>query len=616
MACWGLLLCFLAEGFAQVQPAILVAKSEAEEAVPAIASQAFDLLQADAFIWEVFTSLDVEQYAAAAQTYLTLLAQLDRPLSAVEQAILIKHLRPVAMILPPAERAEMRLDEALAEGDLTPLLPESGARLVQWWRSQDTLPATQDNERLEEHLTRIAFATQQYQDEDDERGFDDRGEIYVRLGKPSHSTSVEIRDTDLLINPFVSQLSKNTFWVYKHVGYDAHYFFLKKSPKRPYELGYPTDLIPSDLRNGTRKTSLLLHVMEEVFVQLALQHPDFGLYYDEVAGYRMLPIRGTGPAHIFAQRTYTQAVTEDRQHQWNRRTSVPPSYSETFGQAGTLIVPMRWARFLDPDSTTRTEIYWGLEARALKPSRRRVRRLKKQGHEPSDEYLLSLAVAQRKADYQYRAIHKKHYLVPVDTRDALPVKTLVVHGDTATYHLAMQWDQQWTRADEEQPDALVPGARLKLKTQRLDTLHALRNQGRTLEMSDLKPLLQSQEGQAEPDSPYPYAYLTPATPLALYFELYHLTYGTDDQTHYTIEYEVARSKKKGGLLRLPGRRDDQRTAAQTSYTGASRTAREYIALDLSAWQGRGSVDITIRAIDETTGAQVARTITFEMKSDR
>ena len=165
------------------------------------------------------------------------------------------------MILPSAERAEMRLDEALAEGDLTRVLPESGARLVLWWRSQDTLPATQDNERLEEHLTRIAFVTQQYRDEDDERGFDDRGEIYVRLGRPSHTTSVEIRNTDLLLNPFVSRLPKNTFWVYNHVDYDAHYFFLKKTLGRPFELGYPTDLIASDLRNGTRKTSLLLKVL-------------------------------------------------------------------------------------------------------------------------------------------------------------------------------------------------------------------------------------------------------------------------------------------------------------------------------------------------------------------
>lgn len=615
MACWGLLLCFVAEGFGQVQPA-LAAHVDAEETLRATPIPPFDILQADAFIEEVFTSLDVEQYAAAAQAYLTLLAQLDRPLSTTEQAVLIKHLRPVAMVLPAAEWAEMGLDEALAQADLTRLQPGSGARLTQWWRSQDTLPATEDNERVEEHLTRIAFAAKWYRDEDDERGFDDRGEVYVRLGTPSHNASVEIRDANLLINPFVSQLPKNAFWVYKHVGHDAHYLFLKRSPNSPYELGVPTDLIPSDLRAGTRKSALLLHVMEEIFVQLALQHPNFGLYYDAVAGYRMLPPHNAGPPHLFALRTFNQASAEDRQHKWNRLETVPPSHSETFGQAGALDVSMRWARFLDPDGTTRTEVYWSLEARALKPSRRLVRRLKKEGYKPSDEYLLSLAVAQQTADYHYRAINKKHYLVPADTEEMLPVKTLVVHGDTATYHLAMQWDQQWTRAGEEKSDALLPGPRLKLKTQRLDTLRALHNQGFALEMSDLKPLLSTQEEPLDTDSPYPYNHLTPATPLAFYFELYHLTYAADDQTHYTIEYEVTRNKKKGGLLRLPGRGDDHRTTAQTPYTGDSRTVREFIALDFSNWQGRGYVDITIRATDETTGATVTRTLTFEMESER
>lgn len=613
MVCWGLLLCCIAEGFAQTKPA-LVAKAETEEARRTTLLPTIDILQADAFIEEVFTSLDVEQYTAAAQAYLTLLEQVGRSLSAAEHAALLKHLRPVAMILPAAERTAIGLDDALAQDDLSRLLPGSGARLTQWWRSQDTMPATQDNERVEEHLTRIAFATQKYRDEDDKRGFDDRGEIYVRLGTPSHHTTVEIRNTNLIIDPFVPRLAENTFWVYKHVDHDAHYLFIKKSPNSPYKVGFPTDLIPSELRNGTRKTSSLLHVMEEVFMQLALQHPNFGLYFEEVAGYRMLPPRNAGPSHIFAQRIFNRAYSEDLQHEWNRLETVPPSHSETFGEARTLSVPMRWARFLDPDGTTRTEIYWGLEERALKPSRGLVKRLKKQGHEPSDEYLLSVAVAQRTADYHYRAITRKHYLVPADTEEALPSRSVVVRGDTATYHLAVQWDQQWTREGEDQPDTLLPGPHLQIKTQRLDTLHALHSKGRLFEMSDLKPVIRSQEAPPETDTPYPYAHLTPATPLALYFELYHLTYADDDQTHYAIEYEVTWTK--GGLLRLLGVDEDQRTAAKTSYTGTSRTAREFIALDLSNWQGHGDIDITIRATDETTGAQVARTIAFDLKSER
>ena len=613
MACWGLMLGFLAEGFAQVQPPVLVAKAEANLASRATQAQDFDIFQSDAFIGDVFTSVDVAQYNAAAQTYLSLLAQLDRPLTAPEQAILIKHLRLVALILPAPERDEMGLDQALAQSNLAPLSQGSGARLAQWWRRQDTLPATENNERLEEHLTRVAVAMKRYPSEDDARGFDDRGEIYIRLGAPSNSTSVDNKKPALLMLPTTSRIPENEFWVYEHLGYDAHYLFLRKTPKSPFELGFPTDLIPHQLRNGPRNAPTFLVVMEEVFGQLALYHTAFGTHYDEVADYLTLPPRNAGAPHLFGLSAFRRAFTEERQQEWNRQQTVPASYSKTFGLAQDLSVPMRWARFLDPDSTTRTEIYWGLEAHALKPSRRLVRRLKKRGHIPSEEYLLSLAVAQQTADYQYRAINKKHYLIPVDAEGDLPVRIFVVRGDTATYHLAMQWDQQWTRPNEEQPDALLPGARLKLGTQRIDTVQALYSLGHRLEMSDLKPLLRSREEALETDPPYPYAHLTPSTPLALYFELYHLTFGADDQTHYLIEYEVSRSRSKGGLLRLPGPRVDQRTTAQTTYSGNSRTAKEYIALDLSTWQGRGNVDITIRATDETSGAQVARTITFTMK---
>ena len=59
MACWGLMLGFFAEGFAQVQPPVLVAKAETDVTSRATQAQDFDMLQADAFIGDVFTSVDV-----------------------------------------------------------------------------------------------------------------------------------------------------------------------------------------------------------------------------------------------------------------------------------------------------------------------------------------------------------------------------------------------------------------------------------------------------------------------------------------------------------------------------------------------------------------------------
>ena len=581
-------------------------------AAAASVEQEMSILEADGFIEEVFSESAVVHYHTAAQLYLWMVNQLDQPLPSAEQPILRKHLRLLAMIMPASERAATGLDDLLDEPDLAVLAPDFGTRLVQWWRRQDPLPATTHNERLEEHLARVAFASHKYQDDNDERGFDDRGEIYVRLGRPSRSKAIELRTTALLIHPYASTLPDNAFWVYKQVDYDAYYIFVRRSKNKPFELGYATDLIPTDLRNGRRKTSLLLSVLEEIYAQLALEHGAYGKHYDEINNYLTLPPHNARPPHIFAQRLIEHAFVDDQQHEWTRQQTVPASFSNTLGDAEALNVPVRWARFLDTDGSTRTEFYWGLETPALKPPRRLVRTLRRQGHEPSEKYLISIAVAQKTADYQYRHLDKKHYLIPTDATGKLPAKTFVARGDTATFHLAVQWDQQWTRTDEEKPGALLPGATLKIATQRIDSMQALHHQGRRLEMSDIKPLLLAPDLAVENAAPYPYARLTPEMPLALYFELYHLTFGSDDQTHYTVEYTVA-LKKKRGLLPRRTPRETERVGAKSSYTGDSRIAREYIVLDLSTWQQKGEIELTLRATDETTGDEIERTITFDFE---
>ena len=568
--------------------------------------------EVDGFIDHVFSESEVVRYDTAVQLYLWLLNQLDQPLTEAEQPILRRHLRLLAMIMPASEQGETRLDAFLDSPDLA--MPDSGfgARLVQWWRRQDPLPATTHNERLEEHLARVAFASHKYQSVEDERGFDDRGEVHVRLGRPSRSKAITIRTTALLIDPLASTLPDNELWVYKHVNYDAHYVFLRRSKNKPYELGYPTDLVPTDLRNGRRKTPLLLGVLEEIYAQLALEHGSYGKHYDEIANYLTLPPHNAHPPHLFAQRVIERAFVEDQQHEWTRGQTVPASFSNTLGEVPPLEVPVRWARFLDADGSTRTEFYWGLDGADLTPGRRLVRRLKRQGNEPSEKYLISMAVAQRTADYQYRDINQKHYLIPTGTTGTLPTKTFVTRGDTALYHLAVQWDQQWTRSNKDKPGALLPGATLKVATQRIDSMQALHSQGQRLEMSDIKPLLLDADLTVDNATPYPYSRLTSQTPLALYFELYHLTFGSDDQTHYSVEYSVA-LKKKRGLLSLRTPRDAEQVGAKSSYTGESRVAREYIVLDLGTWQDKGEIELTLRATDEITGDEIERTITFDFK---
>ena len=104
--------------------------------------------------------------------------------------------------------------------------------------------------------------------------------------------------------------------------------------------------------------------------------------------------------------------------------------------------------------------------------------------------------------------------------------------------------------------------------------------------------------------------ITPQTNLALYFEVYNLVFGDDDQTHYTVSYKVSVDEKRKGIAGLLGRRELETTAVSTSHTGYSLTTREYVTLDLAEWDTADRMLITVRLLDEVTGKAADRSIEF------
>ena len=108
--------------------------------------------------------------------------------------------------------------------------------------------------------------------------------------------------------------------------------------------------------------------------------------------------------------------------------------------------------------------------------------------------------------------------------------------------------------------------------------------------------------------------LTPDVPVALYFEVYNLSFGADDRTQYTLEYEIKHTQPRSSLI---GRiRGDQtrETATETTYEGTSQRAEEYIVVDPSevAPEGGGKVVITVRITDEHVDTTVERTVQFAL----
>ena len=254
----------------------------------------FDPRLADAFIGLTFTHRHGTDYPLAAREYLRLLESLDwYPYTGDEAALPLDHLKHLTLVLPEAFEREIGLDRIDKEG-LAALSDEAGARLTAWWRSRDVAPASRNNERVEEHLRRVVYAQTNYSDGDD---YDDRGRVYIRLGEPSHTTSVTFDNlnfrtkvVDRSLTLHMSDYPQNEFWVYEHVDEAAQFLFYETGGR--YRLGEIRDLLPSVLRTGIgssergkSKARALVRSMDEIYRQLSLYHPTFATIYQDVASF-------------------------------------------------------------------------------------------------------------------------------------------------------------------------------------------------------------------------------------------------------------------------------------------------------------------------------------------
>ena len=539
------------------------------------------ITQMEAAIARVFNEGDILAYEKAADLYLTMLRQAADLSSIDDQEVLTHQLGYLSLIMPADDMVRASL-EALPKGNGS---PQDVLDLVAWWHRQDPLPATLNNERLEEHLFRVYYARQHYADAKDSLGIDDRGRIFIRLGHPWRLSSIKLRSAGLRMQPYEGTLPRNEIWVYRRIHDDAHYLFIQLSRKRPYKLGSTEDLIPPNLRASRRKTTLLLTWLEEVLGQLALEHPHYGTAYDAVTTYMTLPTSDVRPPYFFAKYLMNDIRLRDDHHQVNRARTVPASATQTYGNARQLTPSIRSARFLEPSGITRLEIYWTLDTRQLAPRRRLVNQLRKDGHTPAKEYLLILSATTRGADFAPSSVSNRYYRLPATITGMLPIQMWENQMDMNPLNLAMQWQQYWTRTDST--GRYEPTATLGIGVATIDSIEALRSDGVALEMSDIRPIVLL--GESSMDSAVPYAgeEITPATRLGFYFELYHLAYDDDGQTRYEVEYRIA------------GTEGMQPISTITSYTGSTRTAREQIMLDVSAWKQPGPITITLSAIDKS-----------------
>ncbi len=589
---------------------------------------AVDLRLADAYIRHVFTEKAGLHYERASAVYLQLVGRAGAPLPSAERSILHEHLQALRPILPPAVRERTGL---VRTDSLPSLPPDAGAALVRWWRSQDAVPATAANERLEAHLERVAHAWQHYQTTG---VLDARGRVYIRLGAPYKQTTIgptsaQFRRKVLNRNATLHQtdFADNEFWVYRQIDPPLHFLFVE-TRSNFYALGTTHDLIPSTLTNGLSRSPrgqqlsrAYVRSMAEMYSQLALYHENFAFRYQRLANYADLidiaEFTGQWPAMAdhkpatFAQIMRSEINLADEQDARYRRTHTPRSYFDPAGRVDALPVAVRTARFLSADGSTRTQVYWSIPAAELVPSKALMKTLDRGA--PPDHYYIATSLLQKAPDYRTRNVVRRQLTVSAASSDSagiLTPQTYTVTGDRDLFHLALQWEAYV--ADGPGIATVQLGPRIKFGAYQQDSLRTLPAASDQLVMSDLKPLSIApsdtlSEAQLASAPPYPFATLPAEGPLALYFEVYHLSRDSTGGTRYAVEYEVERRVDRG-VLRADA---EQRTAGRTVYKGDRRTAREYVVLDLARFEDAAKEwVVTVRVTDETSGRTVSRMLSF------
>lgn len=604
----------------------------------------------DAFIHRVFADQDETNYGLAEKMYRRMLRKLGREAAAKnsgERNVLAQNLRHLALILPDDVKQEAGLPSTIREIGPESVTSVDGPTLLTWWRGQDPVPATNVNERLRTHLRRVAHAREEYaHPERPQLGFDERGEIYVRLGPPDHTVEVnfdETRLTEMMTSPGgvmvnMSDFPKNEFWSYGDYDRRTYYIFVEKKEGDPFTTGTIEDMLPSQLQTGftsgqggtglamdpqkargTDRTIKAMATLRTIYRQYAPFHPDMAARHDQVANKLSQFQTGMVAPHerageTFAQKTRAETQNQDAIAEMRRKKHTPQQLGERREKTEPFDVAVRTARFLNEDGTTRTDVTWAPTAGAFLPGEEQKERLANNGHEELGDYLVRFTAVQKTPDYRNRAVGKEHIRIrggDVTETGTIPARTFrTEQGDSTLYHLGLQWDQYLLDSEANEM-----GPKVKMATTQQDSLRPLRREESVLEMSDLKPMMMPEGRRAlEAAKPYPFQAIYPSAPLALYFEVYHLPFNASDRTEYTVEYEIQGVKERGAIMEFVRGKNEEQTTVSTTHQGSSRKAEEYILLDLSKWEGGNDLSVTVRVTDETTGQEVERSVDFRLKS--
>ena len=492
---------------------------------------------------------------------------------------------------------------ALVVPDSVRSLPPT--RLAVWWRQQDPLPATQANERLVEHLARVATAERTF-DTDDPVGFDVRGETFVRYGRPARRVSIDV-ESDLFIGRAIraepsirrSDFPENEVWWYPSLDDGVYFMFVRK--RGDYRLGGAMDLVPPALLAGglTSTTQSRARLLGQVLRWIAKTLYPFSAEFRD----RLVDIDAAVGGDGRAFSGTTGLVLQSEVQKARQSDERDQAALEQIVQAATQMSPPAFgviaqaAAFRDsPDGTTSVWVGWGVDGDRLSATADSLSRL---GLDPDQFLVVATTVTQ---DQAYRAVEQSDEQRPALARGpGLSPSWLVAEGRRGGA-VAIQWSLLPTTAD----GTVLPVGPVSAQVTRVDLSRT------DLDLvSDVVVLdAEAAAGLDEVDRlttfapPNPSGVVREGEQVAVYFEVYGAAGDVVE-----VETRSVRSRR-GGLFR-PGREQEGATASEIVLDDW-----RYPVVAVLDPGGLDEVDqlrveVTVRNVE--TGAAVTRVVTLDRR---
>ncbi|MCY3870764.1 MAG: GWxTD domain-containing protein [Gemmatimonadetes bacterium] len=441
-----------------------------------------------------------------------------------------------------------------------------------FWLEQDPTPTTQVNERRVEHYRRVHFARSNFAEGLEEwhgRGWDRRGDVYIRLGHPDHQSWSDylVFETDEKVAKVKNRLNMMAANALEEVSPSKHIHGQSRS-----SYGFGVESETSELRGVPtfpipRRRSVMLDGSELGYKWESWIYAEIGggieiTFLDPTGSgfFDFAPIPPNSPNHALWSRMAPETVVAQVVSQ------TPSIYMHDYG-GGPLDLYMYTANFRASERETAMEAYMGVPIVALTPS-------------GNSQVMLDREVVVY--DRSLRPVFRDSVRVAEAISREVEKGTLMVDQVRA----ALSPGQYLLGTQVRDP--------ISRKVQVYKTYVAVSSfRGEALALSDLELAGQivevgEQVGKFQKGDlrvvPLPSKTFAKGQPVYLYYEVYNLSRDAFGQTRYRVEYRL-KGVQGTGLIRGLGRLLSQTPRAdgvQISYehTGTATSEPLYIALDV------------------------------------